>query len=219
MGIIVLATIAAAVTGGTYFMGQIIQNYQPGSRRVQQDVLKLEADAKKNTAALIPISAEELDLLSLKLANKTEQSRFGKSGDGLITSVYQEHLGAYAYRKYMSPQLNAVIVAITSQSKFLYRLKGDDTTIVYQDKVVGILDNKGRFLTPDKKGIIAEIKFSRTKAVICVGEREIAMVAIKPEIDSPHPRAFDLVEPKEENEKLIILLLTFLLIIKKELET
>jgi len=121
--IIALCLITAFAVAGIYFLYQALVNYHPSKRKVQSDLRKIQEEIQPWINELIPWKADELNLLSLNQINRAYKKGIVTTMKGVFTSIYQEPMVVYSYRRYFSPDEDAVLYARTSHHEFIYRFK------------------------------------------------------------------------------------------------
>jgi len=139
-----LALLTLAVTAGALFLlAKLFANFQPSRKRVQEDLEKMKRELEPFTVDLVPLDQEELELFSSSQINQLLKKRFVTTARGVFTSIYNEPLVAYSYKKYLSTGLNAILFARTARNEFLYRFKAKTIELRIDGKLVGVINNKG----------------------------------------------------------------------------
>ena len=98
--LIFIALIGLAISGGTFLAYQVMLNFHPGPTRVKKEIEKLMSSFKDVIPELVPINAKEMELLSHSQTQQESRGGISKTAKGIIVSIYEEPMVAYAYKRY-----------------------------------------------------------------------------------------------------------------------
>lgn len=220
--IITALVFALALVGAMFLLYQLVTNFQPSSNKVNQDIQQLKRELANWTAELIPWKEEDLELLSVNQTNQTITKRVTKMIKGVFTSIYHEPMIAYAYKKYVgSSSENAVVYATTADHEFVYRIKKKEIQLQIDGRHVGVLKNGAQLYNAQNNKLVAKIDRNKHggNLPLLLGDREIANLAPPSENPTTSSRAFEYVnDGLEDNEKLVLLSLTTLELISREVK-
>lgn len=216
MGIFALFTL---VTVGIGFgiLTRVLPQVAPNYKRVQKDLKALHADMQTwLKEELVPIGREELELFSLNQMYQTIKKGFTFKAHGVFTTIYNEPVLAYSFKKYVGSGVNALLYARTAQHHYAYWLKGKEIQVLIDNKLLGAFRDNG-ILYNEKNRAIAQINYDHPEvAPILVNGREIASIT-KADVrkkDILSPRAFQFVKSNitDEEEKIFLALATLELV-------
>ncbi|MEM9821334.1 MAG: hypothetical protein AAF985_09690 [Bacteroidota bacterium] len=217
--IITLTLIAALAIGGIYFLYQVLMNYHPSKRKVQSDLRKTREEIQPWINELIPWKADELNLLSLNQVNRAFKKGIVTTMKGVFTSIYQEPMVTYAYRRYFSPQEDALLYARTAHREFVYRIKKGEVMISIDQQLVGVVRENGKLYRVKSSQLLAQIDRDKDELMlpITIKDREVAGL-IKPQhAMNVNARAFEFVSEMPEEEEALLLSLSILELVKNDL--
>ncbi|MCB0705737.1 MAG: hypothetical protein KDC34_10530 [Saprospiraceae bacterium] len=206
--IVLLGTIAAGLAG-TSALYRVFQNFQPGKQKITRDYNEMQAELRPLQDELVPVKSEELELLSSNQINKSRKKRVTIKSRGVFISIYQEPMIAWAMRKYLGSEQNALILARTARYEFLLRVRSKQTEISVNGKIGLIHLPDGRLFDGKGKkmlGFIRKTSDTDPRRTIYVGDRELAALQLLPETSSPQPRIFNFVQDEMTEEEKILLL-------------
>jgi len=208
MGIFALASLLVAGTG-VFLISRILPNLSPTQRRLQRDIKLLREQLAEQDYELIPLEGNEIELLSDNQLGYKKARGFKKISRGTFTTIYNEPVLSYAFRKYLNGP-EGLIVARTRQHEFIFWIRAKGSRLIIDETFSGVLDPQGRLLDrPKGKEILASLrKQEHGMKVFQVGEREIATFApVRPSDKSGlQYRVFELVSStlEEEERKLLV---------------
>ncbi len=214
IGLIAMASFAAI-----YALYQILTNFQPGRSKVKADLQKMKAEIQPFIDDLVPWTKEEMELLSINQINKKVKNGMIATAKGVITSIYHEPLIAWSYKRYVSPENNAVLYARSSHHEFVYRIRKDKTELKVDDQVIGTLRENGVLYSAKTQRLLARINRHPNELLlpVLVGEKEVASL-INPELTTKtNPRAFEFLEDMDKEEEAVLLSLAILEFVKNEI--
>lgn len=223
MYLLFLFVFIVLLTGGAiaamYALYQFLINFQPGRSKIKADLQKMKAEIQPFIDELIPWTKEELELLSANQINIKIKKSIVTTAKGIITSIYHEPLIAWSYKRYVSPERNAVIYARSAHREFVFRIKKDKTEIKIDGHVIGTLRKNGVLYSSKTNRLMARINRQDDELLlpILVGEKEVASL-INPQLNGKtNPRAFEFLEVNNKEEEAILLSLAIFEFVKNEI--
>jgi hypothetical protein len=214
----IIVLIAAVSATAIYALYQLLINFQPGRSKIKADIQKMKTEIQPFIDDLVPWTKEEMELLSLNQINKTVKKGIVSTAKGVITSIYHEPLIAWSYKRYVSPDDNAVIYARSSHHEFVFRIRKDKTEFKIDNQVVGNLRENGVLYSSKTKRLMARINRSNDELLlpVLVGEKEVASL-INPELTTrTNPRAFEVLSEMDKEEEAVLLSMAIFEMVKKE---
>ena len=204
--------IAIFVLGGFGFI--LFQIYQfifsiGGSRsKIEKDKKELKEIALELAEDLVPISKEELALLSSKLRSSRVTKGMYYTEKGLLTSVYEEPMVSYGYRNYGRGK--SVLVANTAEGNFEFEERKNGVQLRINGFVEGVITEDG-ILNDAQGNKIADIHFKANSEYrdIKIRERKVAAL-LDPENEdiTENTRAYLELKDLNEQEQNILLGMT-----------
>ena len=187
-------------------------------KQLKQDVEQMRLAIAQRTDELVPWSTEEMELLSLEHVEERLKRGNVANKAGFLTSIYQEPMIAYNYKKYGS-KYNSVVYAKTSDREFVYRIRDKGIQIYLDNQPLGILQTNGVLYDPKKK-MIARMNHQKEELLnpILVKNREVGNLVNPAITEKMNPRAFDLLSPMESEEEDIFLSLAVLQLVLNAVE-
>jgi hypothetical protein len=218
--LLTLLLVATVVVAGVFFIGQFIRNFQPGNSKVNEDIRKMKASLQLFINELVPWQKDELDLLSFNQVNKKITKGMVKTGQGVITSIYHEPMIAWSYKHYVGSGDNAVLYACTSHHEFVFRLRNNGTTITIDNSEIGQVRENGALYSAKSNRMMARINRESNELYlpILVGDRELATLKSPGYVQQTNSRAFELLASMNDEEEAVLLSLTILEMITRELK-
>ncbi len=219
MGVtIAMLAILSLLGFGIYFGLKTLANFNPGRNKIQRDLKVLKADLQPFINDLVPWTEEEMGQLSLNTIRKKANKNIVKSSKGIFTTVYQEPLIAWAYRKYVSSKENALLYARTSHHEFIYRIKKNMVEVVVDDQLLGQIDQSGTMYPIKGRKALAQVNRSSEGLglPILVNQKEVGRLTDLSKVESSNPRAFKVVSKMDEEEEKVFLALSILEMVKKQ---
>ncbi len=217
--LVILALFAAASFAAIYALYELLTNFQPGRSKIKADLQKMKAEIQPFIDDLVPWTKEEMELLSINQINKKIKKGIITTAKGIITSIYHEPLIAWSYKRYVSPDSNAVIYARSSHHEFIFRLRKDKTELKIDDQVIGTLRENGVLYSKKTNRLMARINRSNDELLlpVLVGDKEVASLINVNKTTKSNPRAFEFLSEMNEKEEAILLSLAILEFVKNEI--
>jgi len=213
-----LAFSALLVAGaGFYLFSKALPNFRPGNKKIQRDLQEMKQKVNEEMRGkLIPLNKDDLELLSTQEAQHSSRKRITRNSSGVFTSIFEEHMFAYAFRRYLSNRRDALLYAATQRRDFHYWIKGEEVRIVIDDQPLGTY--RAGVLTGSRSDKpIAQIDFSKQEGYpIRIQDRTVANLSTR--YDQPNDgvsqRAFEFVanELSPEEEAILIALTIYELV-------
>jgi hypothetical protein len=214
IGLVVLFSFAAI-----YALYQVLVNIQPGRSKIKADLQKMKEEIQPFIDELVPWTKEEMELLSLNQINKKVKKGIITTAKGVITSIYHEPLIAWSYKRYVSPDNNAVIYARSSHHEFVFRIRKDKTEFKIDNQIIGSLRENGVLYSAKTKKLLARINRHPDELLlpVLVGEKEVASL-INPKLTTrTNPRAFEFLSEMDKEEEAVLLSLAIYEFVKNEI--
>lgn len=200
------------VLGGFGFI--LFQVYQflfrvGGSRsRIDRDKKELESLASDLTEDLVPITTEELALLSSKLDSQRVTKGMYYTEKGLLSSIYNEPMVSYGYRNYGSGK--SVMIANTKNGVYEFIERGQGVEMKINGYSHGVISSDGMLLGANGESV-ADIKSDPRNDFqeISIRERKVAEL-LDPELQdiTQNTRAFLELKPLDQEEQNLLLGMT-----------
>lgn len=202
-----------------YMIYQFLTNFSPGKSKILTDFRAMRDEVREWTAALVPMTKEEMSLLSPRQVNQKIKRGLNKTAKGIFVSIYEEPLVLYTYKKYIAAKKNAILYARTSKTEFAYRITKKGIDINIDGQYAGVLKENGGFYGGRRNRLLARINRADELQLhpVVIGDREVASV-VNPTKSSKHnPRAFQFLKPMEANEEKVFLALAVLEMVQESL--
>ena len=211
----ILVVIGGVAGGILFFFKQLAGSGQWRKGIVEKDLNLLKESIRKLKRPLVDIDDEELPLLSLKQKRSKVRMNSKKLLAGTFQSIYEENLVSYSTMTYQSG--HHLIVAQTSDQEFVYRLKNKNTDVYVNGSHIGQLNDKGELIHPVHKNIIARIdnSYGNKFQVLTRGDDKLASILNPLVKHDDHERVLNNIEIDREDDRLILLSLTFLNMIER----
>jgi hypothetical protein len=115
-----------------------------GKSRLRKEINDARLDLDKISENLVDWNKDELELLSLIQDSRKMRSAFSSSVEGIICSIYHEHMISYLWTKVQGFGNFSIIVANTSKYKFDFIIKQNLCSFYVNDQYLGDFksDNK-----------------------------------------------------------------------------
>lgn len=216
--IIIFAAVAAGVI---YLLYLYLVNFQPSNSKIKKDLQELRDEIAPWVEELVPWKKEELELLSLQQTNRVLKKRVVTTVKGVFTSIYHEPLVAYAFKRYVSGQANAILYARTSHHEFTYRIKNNEVQLHIDKQYVGRISQSGQLFNARTDQLMGHIQMDENSGLlpVVIGDRELASLTPSDgEAMNTGTRAFQFLnENISEDEETLMLSLSILEMVRMEL--
>jgi hypothetical protein len=187
----------------------VLTKFNPSEKRIREELKKMQADMDTWVGDLVPIDRQELELFSLSQIKNSIKKRFTTSGKGIYTTIFEEPIVAYSYKKYLGKNAHALLYCRTAEHEYAYWIRPKGVQVVIDNKLVGTYKDNGILYGADSKKMIARLNRDDKKITpVVIGEREVASMvkALPAAKDDLSTRAFQFVREDltEEEEKLLL---------------
>ena len=195
------------VGAGGYFAFMVFTNFQPSSSKVNKDVDQMRAELDNLVPELMIWEGDELELLSLHQEHQSVSNSIYTTAQGVFTSIYQEPMLAYGYKKYVSPGMNAVLFAKTYKHEFVFRIRNKATFITMNGQMIGELKPDGQLFNQRGNDVLAQIEKHDGEVLdIQVMDRNMGALTRRFQDGDLYPRAFNLLPDNiSEGEEVLLL--------------
>lgn len=162
--------------GGAYILSKVFKDFQPGNKKIQADLKKMQEELDGLAIDLVPLDLEEMESASYTQEQQAAKKRFTTTARGVFTTIYHEPIIAYSYKKYVGSKTQGLIFAKTTRRQYAYLIRPKGVQIVVNKSLLGTFDeNEGILRAGKKNKLIARIqKGPEGMRPIIIGEREIA---------------------------------------------
>lgn len=212
-----LIILAAAIGFIIYQLVKFFISINNSSGQRRRDIENMKRQLSEMVKELVPMNATELELLSVNQKNAVVPKTLNAARTGVFTSVYQEPLLAYAYKDYKYPEDSRVLLVSTAADDFIYKSAGQTTRVFLNNSELGVVDAEGNMYDPRSKKIIAHIEADSVLSShpVKIGDKEVGEIVNVRLNESPNPRAYQFLEPMNEEEEKIFKALTFLSLVEE----
>ena len=217
--LVMIALIGFASYLAVYSLYQLLTNYQPGKSKLKADLQKMKKEIQPFIDDLVPWTKEEMGLLSINQINKKVNNGIVATAKGIITSIYHEPLIAWSYKRYISPENNAIIYARSSHHEFVFRIRKDKTELKIDNQEIGTLRENGVLYSSKTERLLARINRNPDELFlpVLVGEKEVASLINPEKTTRTNPRAFEFLAEMDKEEEAVLLSLAIFEFVKNEI--
>ena len=209
--IILLILSVLLVAALLYMFNQWSSHRMPRKKHRARVLSELQEDMEAWSPQLIKMDKEELDLFSLTQDKQVvKTSGAGKTAKGTFTTIFNEPVVSYSYRRFLGKQVNELLYARTAEHDYVYWTEKGKTKLEIDQQPVGTLE--GKRLLGERTG--KELARIATEArenylPVSVGNREVGALTNLPTTSSDglSQRAFEFI-PEDLTEKEEQLLLS-----------
>jgi hypothetical protein len=215
-----LIFIVLLVMVGLTVLTKTLQNYKPGRNKIQADLQKMRTELAPLVADLVPWTKDEMEQLSFNQIKKSIKNGLTKSSKGVLTTIYHEPVIAWAYKKYVSKGENGLLYARTSNQEFIYRVKNGEVEMVVGDHVLGVLNDRGQLNNAKGNKQLAQISKDEGNLVlpVLVNNKIVGTIANPDRKQKGNTRAFQHLTNLSQEEEEMVLSLSILELVKREME-
>jgi len=216
--LILIAALVVIVAFSLLGLYQAMLNFQPGPSRIKADVNRMIDDLAAWTENLVPVNKAELELLSHNQLNNSVSKKMILSAKGVITSIYDEPMIAYAYKRYLGSTENSVLYARTANQEIIYRMKHGSTKITYNNQALGELKEDGILYNAGTKKPVAQFKEGlKDLRPLLVDGREVANYKANDKSVTVNSRALEFVSDLKPEEEMVLLTLVVRELVREDL--
>ena len=220
MGTLVLTALTVFVVSLVLLLAfRLLTNFKPSKKKIQEDLKKMKAEVAPLAKDLVPLSKEELELFSQQQINQIKKKRATSSSQGVFTTIFDEPIVAYSYKKYIASGADALLYVRTTEHEFAYRIEKDVVKVVIDNQLIGSLKPNGVLYGGDKQHMLARINRDAEDNLIpvIINDKEVGNLtkALPPakgnEVNS---RAFEFIrdDMNQEEKKVFLSLALYELI-------
>ncbi len=185
-----------------------------GKSRLKKELAQARKELEPLTSNLVDWEGEELELMSLIQDKRKAKSAFSSTVEGIISSIYHEHMVAYIWKKIPSISDLSIIVAESAKHNFEFIIKNDLCSFYVNNQYLGDLKNDNK-LHLTRKTILADIKITNAEWWPIRIQNEFVGSLINIEkARRVNPRAFQLQRNISPEQEMIILSLAVYKIIE-----
>lgn len=193
------------------------KNRMPGKKRQLREVNALREDMDGWAKDLVPLNKEELDIFSLSQDKQVVKTGLGTTAKGVFTTIFQEPVAAYSYKRYLGSKVNELLLARTAEHEYVYWTQNGKTSLSIDGNPVGTIKDRklfGERTGKELAGITGEAR--QNYLPVRVGNREVgAMNTEQPKKkDALSQRAFEFIpdDINDKEEQLFLSLVTLELV-------
>jgi len=201
---------------GFSLLRTIFKNLSPNNNAIQEDIRSMRAEIEPYVSDLVPLESEELELMSLNQLHQSLKKSITTTAKGVFTSIYQEPLVAYSYKKYIGGN-NALLYARTATREIVYRITKKGIKVAINQKFYGTIKDSSLY-GEDNRKVLAQVNRRTTDLMlpVLVGEKEVGLLNAPGTEKTPQPRAFRYVNNEiNEDEEQAFLTLAILELVEK----
>lgn len=190
-----------------------------GSAQTKVDLAEMKSKIVTYVSSLVPMTDTELELLSINQSGTATNRGLTSIKSGAFTSIYNEPLLAYAYKEYKYPADKSMLLISSESDDFIYLSNGPQTKVFVNDMELGLISENGDLYDPNGEQLLAHIEIDQNLSThpVKIGDREVGEI-VNPKLNqSPNPRAYQFLEPMNDEESKIFKALTFLSLLEETL--
>ncbi len=185
---------------GFYFFARRYPNTNPNENKIQKDLKEMRNTLESLSGGqLLQLQDKDYELLSTHRKNEKVKKGLTTNFTGVYTSIFDEEIFAYYYRKYPTKGKDAVLTARTSNHEYHYWIRDTGTQVVLDDQVVGTY-REGLLMEGTKGNIIARLDHSQTDRVpVYIRNEQVGALALRSKLASTNisQRAFEYVKDNQ----------------------
>ncbi len=221
MAILAILTLIVAVIG-VLLLTQVMKLFQPGERKMQQEVNNMRLDMQKWVGELVPIDKKELELFSLSQIKQVMRKRWTTSAKGIFTTIYNEPIVAYSYKQFLGRGRHALLYARSASHEYAYWIKPKGVQVVIDNKLVGTYKDNTLLSAKSGKPIaILQPETQNSLLPVRINNREVGnLVSANPAAGKGlSQRAFEFLKNDiTEEEETLLLALSVLELVNRKVE-
>ena len=215
-----LAIIFIFVLAAGFIVAQLLDFFlsiNSGSGQTRKDIAELKSKIATYISNLIPMSVNELELLSVNQSGTTTNRGIATIKSGAFNTIYHEPLLAYAYKKYTYPADKSLLLISSEEDDFLYMINGSKTQVFVNNTELGFVESDGSLYAPKTNKLLAKIDANHllSSHPVKIEGKEVGEIVNARLNESPNPRAYQFLEPMNERETQIFKALTFLSLVEE----
>lgn len=214
MGLLALSALLVAGTG-FFLFAKTIPNLSVSQKKVHKDLQMMQDEVQEIFSDPVALDKSDLDILSYHIAELDRKKRFTKKAKGIITSIFEEPMVGFFYRRYNKK--DGLLYARTRHRSFYFWEKKGEARVVIDDQVLGSYRSATGVLIGEQSGrMIAKLdKENPDRRPLIIQGREVASIQL-PTSSDVLQRVFDFtVSELSAEEEAIIIALTVFEIVKQ----
>lgn len=215
MGLLALSALLVAGTG-FFLFAKTIPNLNINQKKVYKDLQMMQEEVQKILSDPVALDRSDLDILSYHIAHWDRKKRFSKQAKGVITSIFEEPMVGFFYRRYNKK--DGLLYAQTKHRSFYFWEKRGETRVVIDEQVLGSYRPATGILVGEQSGrMIAKVdKENPDRRPLLIQGREVASIQLTTASDVLQ-RVFDFTASElSAEEEAILLALTVYEIVKQK---
>lgn len=221
MAILTILTLIVAVIG-VVLLTQVMKLFQPGERKMQQEVNNMRLDMQKWVGELVPIDKKELELFSLSQIKQVLRKRWTTSAKGIFTTIYNEPIIAYSYKQFLGRGRHALLYARSASHEYAFWIRPKSVQVVIDNKLVGTYKDNTLLSAKSGKPIaILQPETQNSLLPVRINNREVgSLVSANPAAGKGlSQRAFEFLKNDiTEEEETLLLALSVLELVNRKVE-
>lgn len=221
MAILAILTLIVAVIG-VVLLTQVMKLFQPGERKMQQEVNNMRLDMQKWVGELVPIDKKELELFSLSQIKQVLRKRWTTSAKGIFTTIYNEPIIAYSYKQFLGRGRHALLYARSASHEYAFWIRPKGVQVVIDNKLVGTYKDNTLLSAKSGKPIaILQPETQNALLPVRINNREVgSLVSANPTAGKGlSQRAFEFLKNDiTEEEETLLLALSVLELVNRKVE-
>ncbi|MEM9836929.1 MAG: hypothetical protein AAF828_10525 [Bacteroidota bacterium] len=205
------------VVGFLLIFNLFAKNRMPSKKRQIKEVKALKEDMDGWITNLVPLDKEELDIFSLSQDKQVVKTGMGATAKGVFTTIFQEPVVAYSYKRYLGNKVNELLYARTAEHEYVYWTRNGKTQLEIDGQAVGQINQKILYGAKSGKEIARITDQPKQNYLpVRVGNREVGALNTEApkKKDALSQRAFEFIPPdiNEKEEQLFLALVTLELV-------
>lgn len=206
----ILTALTAVVIGlSLWILARVIRNMAPNEKRINADLEAMKREVEPFVSELVPIGKEELELFSMSQVNQLLKKGVSTTARGVFTTIYNEPVVAYSYKKYPTRKNIAVLYARTAHHEMAYFMKGGEIKLIIDDQVVGKVKEDGILYGARSNRLLAQVNKDLPDFLpVIVKDKEVGSLvkATPTEKNELSQRAFEFVKSDLTKEEEAVFL-------------
>lgn len=214
MGLLALSALLVAGTG-FFLFAKAVPNLKVGQKKVHKDLQMMQEEVQKIFSDPVALNQSDLDIMSYHIAHLDRKKRFTKKVKGVITSIFEESMVGFFYRRYN--KTDGLLYAKTKHRSFYFWEKKGEARVVIDEQVLGSYRPTTGVLVGEQSGqMIARLdKENSDRWPLIIQGREVAGLQRAASSDVLQ-RVFDFTASKlSAEEEAIIIALTVFEVVKQ----
>lgn len=206
----VLTALTAIVIGlSLWVLARVLKNMAPNEKRMQADLNAMKSEVEPFVADLVPIGKEELELFSMSQVNQLLKKGVTTTARGVFTTIYNEPVVAYSYKKYPGRKNMAVLYARTAQHEMAFFMNKGEVKLIIDNQLVGNLKKDGVLYGARSNRLLARVNKDMPDFLpVIVKDKEVGSLvkSLPSGKNEPSKRAFEFVKPNLSKEEEAVFL-------------